>query len=86
MSELWLAFRWGLGVSCGSAFGLLLFCLLFTAVEVATGRDKRRKRQEELNQTATEQLILRNELTRETNAKIERAVGWLGEIAEKDRS
>ena len=83
MNELWLAFRWGLGVSCGSAFGLLLFCLLFAVFEVVTGRDKL---QEKLNQTATEQLILRNELTRETNAKIERAVGWLGEIAEKDRS
>ncbi len=38
MTEFYIAFIWGLGVSCGAAIGLLAFMVAKVAFEWATGR------------------------------------------------
>ena len=80
---IWTAFLWGLGVSCGSAFGLLLFCLVLPFVEMANGRKKKRKAQEDSWLDSLAELKRRNELTEETNDKLERLVVAVTQISEE---
>ncbi len=57
---IWTAFLWGLGVSCGAAFGLFLFVATVRVLDWATGK---------CDQAAAslEALLDRNKLTREAN-------------------
>ena len=67
---LWTAFLWGLGVSAGSACGLLLFCLILPLVERLNGRAKQRRTSEATWIESLAALTHRNELTEETNASL----------------
>jgi len=58
----WTAFIWGLGVSCGAAFGLILFVAL-KCIWDATVKSKPAKRANELAELANAALVRRNELT-----------------------
>lgn len=61
----WTAFIWGLGVSCGSAFGLLLFCVAFWSTEWLTGRSKSKADIHDANRQSVAALKERNELTKD---------------------
>lgn len=67
----WQAFTWGLGVSCGAAFGFALFVMLLWGLESWTGR---RKIVTDTAEKSLAELRRRNELTEETNAKIDHAI------------
>ncbi len=79
---LWTAFLWGLGVSCGSAFGLLLLYFMLQIAEIVTGREKKRDKGEVYLSQSLFELQQRNQLTKETNAKLDRAVEALDNMAE----
>lgn len=61
----WTAFVWGLGVSCGGAFGVLLFFVLFYAMERWTGRAASKANIHDVNEKSLEALKERNEISRE---------------------
>jgi len=63
------AFIWGLGVSFGAAFVLLFFIGLRESARWLTGRT-----QPNVAKQSLKELRRRNELTEETNAKIEHAI------------
>jgi len=65
------AFIWGLGVSFGAAFGLLFFIGLNELAGWLTGRTQEASN---VAKRSLEELRRRNELTEETNAKIEHAI------------
>lgn len=58
----WTAFIWGLGVSSGACFGLLLFFVLKTAIDRLMNT-KTSKRVEEVHQRTLDLLEDRNRLT-----------------------
>jgi len=60
---LWQAFLWGLGGSCGAAFGLLLLYLLLLIPDWLTGRAKQRHDTSSRFVESLAELRLRNELT-----------------------
>lgn len=63
---MWVAFVWGVGVSCGAAFGLLLFIVLFWGLEWLTGRGVAAAAEVAgVHQESLEALLRRNELTEE---------------------
>ena len=70
----WTAFVWGLGVSCGAAFGLILFVAL-KCIWDATVNSKPVKRANELAELANAALVKRNELT-------EKQIEKIGELVE----
>ena len=70
----WTAFVWGLGVSCGAAFGLILFVAL-KYIWDATVNSKPVKRANELAELANAALVKRNELT-------EKQIEKIGELVE----
>jgi len=69
----WTAFIWGLGVSCGAAFGLILFVALKCVWDL-TVNSKPVKLANELAEAANVALTRRNELT-------EKQIGQLTSIA-----
>jgi len=68
----WTAFIWGLGASCGAAFGLLLFFILFAALELITGRSATKKHIHDTHERSLEALVKRNEISRDTQLTLER--------------
>lgn len=70
----WTAFIWGLGVSCGAAFGLILFVAM-KCIWDATVNSKRVRRANELAELANAALMKRNELT-------EKQIEKIGELVE----
>lgn len=60
---MWTAFVWGFGVSCGSAYGLILFFILFWSLEWVTGRAEQKADSLGVHRESLEALVKRNELT-----------------------
>lgn len=58
----WTAFIWGLGVSCGACFGLLLFIILKSGVDWLLNSTAGQRAQE-VNKRTLDLLEGRNELT-----------------------
>lgn len=71
---LYTAFVWGLGVSCGAAFGLIAFFLCFWGLQWLCGRDEQRRTVEQTNAKSLEALCYRNELTEDTNRMLSQLV------------
>jgi hypothetical protein len=69
----WTAFVWGVGCSCGAAFGLLLAVMLFDVWRKII-KVREFKRSLELAELANEALFRRNELT-------EKQIDILGSMA-----
>lgn len=65
----WTAFVWGVGVSCGSALGLLTFFVFFWTLEWMVGRSNKFV---QFNKESLEALRHRNELTGATNVHLDR--------------
>lgn len=81
----WTAFIWGLGVSTGAAVGLLCWVCMFWSLEWLLGRSADKLDLKKINKESLEALVLRNELTRDTNdylANIARSVRQMS--AEKE--
>lgn len=68
---LWTAFTWGLGVTCGGSFGLMVFVVLF-AVWKWLAETKIAKAGREIAELSLNALIKRNELTEEQIDMLER--------------
>lgn len=70
---MWTAFVWGFGCSCGAAFGLLLFIVLFWLLEWLTGKAEQKAKAIGFNELSLQALTTRNELS-------EKMVNHLGRI------
>jgi len=66
----WTAFIWGLGASCGAAFGLLLFIVLLCFWQMVAHSEKA-KRANELAERANAALVRRDYLTEVQIEKLE---------------
>ena len=60
---MWTAFVWGFGCSCGAAFGLLLFFVLFWSLEWLTGKAEQKAKALGLSELSLNALTTRNELS-----------------------
>jgi hypothetical protein len=65
---LWTAFIWGVGVSCGTAVGMILFVILWTLLNRIAGPTK----DSSLNEKSLIELTKRNELTEKQIMEIAR--------------
>lgn len=72
----WTAFIWGLGVSCGACFGLLLFILLKSGLDALLNTKAAQASADKAAQAsadlATSLLKERNEMMEETNIHLSR--------------
>ena len=60
---LFTAFIWGLGASCGTAFGAILFCFLFRVLDRCCGPSPNAAKAISTNEKSLEALIRRNKLS-----------------------
>ena len=72
MAELWTAFVWGLGGSCGVAFGAIVFLVAKTLANKALGRADSSESALAFNRDSLEQLTRRNDLTVNTIESLDR--------------
>lgn len=75
MTELFTAFIWGLGVSCGAAIGCLAFLVAKAVADWMTGKAAQYETLMTFNRKSHSeclaQLTERNDLTRKTNVYLE---------------
>lgn len=82
----WTAFIWGIGVSFGAAFGLIAYFVMFWSLEWLVGRTADKLDYKKNARDSLAALILRNELTEETNGYLEQIARAARHIsAEKER-